>query len=380
MKTKKSFFFGALFALWVLCCLVQADTFSPLAADLEGSGRVNFKDFAILANQWLQTPDEPSADIAPVGGLDNFVDELDLQVLAEQWLGVGIPKVEIGIVSNVNDSWTEVTLSQNYDSIVVVATANYDSGDDPAVVRIKDAGIPYANKFKIRADEAENGTMNGIDVHYMVMEEGVYNVIDHGTKMEVRKIRSTVTDYKANWTGQELAYVNSYTTPVVLGQVMSYGGSDFSTFWCQGSLRVNPPDSFNLKVGKTVSEDIIITRSDETLGIIIIEADINGTMKDVVVNGTAAADTKYVANVGSDSIQGFDDSPPYGYSLGTHLSSASVGIAATAGVDESDGGWPILYGVTPLSSTTLNLAIDEDNVIDSERNHTTEQVAYIVFE
>ena len=86
MKTKKGFFFGALFVLWISCCLVQADTFSPLTADLDGSGRVNFRDFAILANQWQQIPGEPSADIAPVGGLDNFVDELDLLILAEYWL------------------------------------------------------------------------------------------------------------------------------------------------------------------------------------------------------------------------------------------------------------------------------------------------------
>jgi len=293
--------------------------------------------------------------------------------------GLASPKVEIGVVSDVDDTWTEVTLSQNYDSIVVVATANYDSGDDPAVVRIKDAGSPYANKFKIRVDPARSGTMNGIKVHYMVMEEGVYTVIDQGTKMEARKITSTVTDYKAKWVGQGQSYANSYTTPVVLGQVMSYGSSDFSTFWCRGSSRTNPPDSSNLKVGKTVSEDISTERSPETLGIIIIEENSSGTMKDVIVNGAAAADTKYLAALGGDSIQGVDNDPS-SYDLGEHLSSASVGIASTAGVDESDGGWPILYGDNPVSLDTLALAIDEDNVIDNERNHTTEQLSHIVFE
>jgi hypothetical protein len=39
-----------------------------------------------------------------------------------------------------------------------------------------------------------------------------------------------------------------------------------------------------------------------------------------------------------------------------------------------------LYGSNPLSATTLFLAIDEDQIGDVERKHTTEQVAYIVFE
>ena len=287
--------------------------------------------------------------------------------------------MEIGVVSDVNDSWTEVTLSQNYDSMVVVTTANYDSGDDPAIVRIRNAS---GNSFKIRVDPAENGTMNGIDIHYIVMEEGVYNIVDHGTKMEARKITSTVTDSEAKWTGQDLVYANSYTSPVVLGQVMTFAGSEFSTFWCQGSSRTDIPNSTALKVGKTVLRDIYTTRSNETIGVIIIEANSSGTMKDVVVDGAETADTKYVANVGSDSITGIDDQSENitGYGLGGHLSSASVGIANLAGIQEAGGGWAILYGNSPVSRGAVKLAIDEDNIRDTERNHTTECVGYIVFE
>ena len=53
--------------------------------DLNGDGKVNFKDFAILANQWRQMPGVPSADIAPAGG-DNKVDLLDTDVLVAGWL------------------------------------------------------------------------------------------------------------------------------------------------------------------------------------------------------------------------------------------------------------------------------------------------------
>jgi hypothetical protein len=58
-------------------------------ADLDGTGEVNFGDFAILTFQWLQAPGTPSADIAPEGAGDGIVNSLDLAVLAEHWLGTG---------------------------------------------------------------------------------------------------------------------------------------------------------------------------------------------------------------------------------------------------------------------------------------------------
>jgi hypothetical protein len=74
-----------------------------------------------------------------------------------------------------------------------------------------------------------------------------------------------------------------------------------------------------------------------------------------------------------------DDSPPYSYSI-SGLPSPNVAIAGLAGMNGFNGGWAILYGDTPLTPTSLNLAVDEDVAEDTERNHTTEEVGYIVFE
>ncbi|MHC5061319.1 MAG: hypothetical protein ACYTFK_09580 [Planctomycetota bacterium] len=54
-------------------------------ADINGSGRVDLADFAILQSQWLGAPSTPPADIAPEP-LDVFVDLTDLAVLAAYWL------------------------------------------------------------------------------------------------------------------------------------------------------------------------------------------------------------------------------------------------------------------------------------------------------
>lgn len=50
--------------------------------DINGDGKVNFKDLKILAQQWLQPPGTPSADIVP----DDIVNFQDFAVLAENWL------------------------------------------------------------------------------------------------------------------------------------------------------------------------------------------------------------------------------------------------------------------------------------------------------
>lgn len=53
--------------------------------DISGDCQVDFTDFGILANQWLQAPGCPSADIAPDGG-NGLVDISDLALLTEHWL------------------------------------------------------------------------------------------------------------------------------------------------------------------------------------------------------------------------------------------------------------------------------------------------------
>ncbi len=71
------------------------------AGDIDGSDNVDFRDFAILASQWLQAPGIPSADIAPPEG-DNAVNFLDLNALADGWLeGSSTPRgLKVGHTNN----------------------------------------------------------------------------------------------------------------------------------------------------------------------------------------------------------------------------------------------------------------------------------------
>ena len=88
----------------------------------------------------------------------------------------------------------------------------------------------------------------------------------------------------------------------------------------------------------------------------------------------------YEAGLGTDTVRGTGNTGT-GYSYGlSSLSAASAAALGSMAMDGADGGWPLLYGATPLTATSINVVIDEDTLNDSERNHTTEQVGYIVFE
>ncbi len=85
------------------------------------------------------------------------------------------------------------------------------------------------------------------------------------------------------------------------------------------------------------------------------------------------------AALGADIVRGPDNtSTGYTYTFSS-IPTASVGIVSEAAIDGGNGGWPVLYGASSSTSTSITMVCDEDQIADSERAHTTEQIAYIVF-
>ncbi len=277
--------------------------------------------------------------------------------------------LESGVANGVGSSWTTVNLANSYNSMVVVATPSYDNTSGPASVRIQNAS---GSSFQVRVDAAGGTTPSGLDVYYMVVEEGVYTQATDGVTMEAVKYNSTVTDNaNSTWNGEARTYANSYSSPVVLGQVMTYNDAGHVEFWSyNGSNRNTPPSASALAVGKTVNEDPDNAHANETIGYIVIESG-SGSMDGV----------NYSAGVTSDGIlEVLDNNAPFARPVLGLSGTASIGVACMTAVDGNNGGWGVLYGANPISNTSIHLAIDEDQLGDSERNHTGEQVAFIVFE
>lgn len=270
-----------------------------------------------------------------------------------------VPFINTGSTLADNTGWTTVTLADTFQSMVVVATPNYTSATAPVSVRVRNAS---GNQFDITLQrlDGQTGTVS-IDVQFIVVEEGTYNVSSNGIKMEAVKYTSTVTDQNNSWVGESRSYQNIYTNPVVIGQVMTANDADFSQFWSRGGSLSAIPNSANLWVGKHVAEDPDATRADETIGYLVIE------------QSTGSIDgLNFVAAVGADTVSGIGDGS-YQYLTGHTGSLAGIAASLTA-MDGVNGGWAVLTA-SPLVDL-LTLAIDEDQLNDSERNHTTEQVAY----
>jgi hypothetical protein len=277
-----------------------------------------------------------------------------------------------------------VQLGYDYgEEMVVVCSPNYDlSAPGPAIARVRNA---RGSSFEVGLGRPWYGTFGGEDfsanVYCMVVRQGVYTLAEDGVKMEAVKLPGfSLTAHAGSWSGQRQAYQNSYSQPVVVGQVVSPDTGippsycpdllcegDWSVFWSRGTAVSNPPSSSTLYVGRHTGEDPS-GRAPETLVYLVFESG-TGTLEG----------RKYVAALGADTVRGMQNRPPFNYSL-SGLASASAAIVSQAGMDAADGGWAVLYGANAVSATRLRLAIDEDWYLYSERNHTTEQVSYIVFE
>ncbi len=266
------------------------------------------------------------------------------------------------VISGVGSGWQTVTLPATYADMVVVAGVVYEASDLPAVARVRNAG---GNAFELRVQNPSDTALSGYTVNVLVAEAGQYTTADDGIQFEARKRPSSVTDHDGSWVGETESYLNSYTAPVVIGQVMTENDADWSAFWSSDGNRNNPADADGLSVGKHVAEDSDITRADETLGFMVFEAGVSEA-------GTVSIE----AGITGDSVEGIvEGAAPWSFPVSSVDGTA---VSTLAGMDGANGGWSVLYGADALSGGNLAVAIDEDQILDSERDRTTEQVAYVI--
>ena len=272
--------------------------------------------------------------------------------------------MESKVIAGVSSStWTNVTLTQKYLSPLSVCTVQYDTGKTllPAVVRMQNV---QSQAFQIRIQNPSNQVLAARSVHCIIVEEGAYNLPD-GRKIEGRKYRSTITDHDLGWRGEGQTYLNRYTNPIVVGQVMSYSDTRWSVFYSRGSTDPGtPPNARSLRCGKHLGEDTPITRLAETVGYIVIERghatyggmEIEFGRTPVAVIGYV--ETKYTTKFAA----------PF-------VSTPIVTIASQVGTNGREGSWAIVTGNT--SSTFMGVSVDEDQTYDTERIHPAEEVDYI---
>ena len=304
--------------------------------------------------------------------------------------------IETGVVPQVTETWRSVTLQNTFSNMVVVATPTVDAGDAPLVPRIRNA---VGNGFDIRVDPVDGWADPldpGIAVQYLVVEEGTYTESLHGVKMEAVRFTSSVTDYagspnpddpdnpyyEESWVGQLQTYSNSYTRPVVLGQVQSANDENFSVFWSRGTASNSgePPTRSTLYIGKHVGEDpdgdvtTPPSRDNETLGYVVVESGLG-----------SIGQRQFLAGITGDTILGVDDGPPFQYQPAasfelrvdfdgpfdpTTVSPSNLvtssGVVAAANILDADS---VVYTVTELTGEdVLAVSFQENSIKDRDGN------------
>ncbi len=273
--------------------------------------------------------------------------------------------LEMTKTSGVSNAWQTLSLSNTYSNPVVACTYNLpSSASNEGAVRVQVVG----SSIQVKVQPPQNSSaVTASDVYCTISEEGSYTT---PIKYEAHTVVSTQTNNKGAWQISKTedvtgAKVQTYIQPVVIGQVMTYNNPNFVTFWSSRCNRVHPATNAAICVGKHTGEITVTAPTTETLGYFIAEQ----------AEYTLANAYVKIA-LGADSVRGVTQSPSYNYALPRSYSYATATISA---MDGGDGGWAILYGASPVS-TSLKLAIDEDTIGDTERNHTPEQVSYWVMD
>ncbi|WP_425421156.1 T9SS type A sorting domain-containing protein [Phaeodactylibacter xiamenensis] len=275
--------------------------------------------------------------------------------------------LETGIAPSVTENWQTITLAETYDSMVVIATPHLMHKTDlPVVTRIRNA---QGNSFELRIQNPGGTTSANYAVYYAVAEAGTYSTEHDGIKMEARLEPATKTADASNWWGnrEQRTFRQYYENPVVLGQVMTSENDAWSVFWAsRGNHSAHPPEMNNLSAGKHKGEDYHTTRTDEMIGFLIIEA------------GSYQVRNRILeAGLGSDIVRGPNNN---GYTYDLDNPEIRGAVLSAAGMDGGNGYWPVLFGEQPIEPGLIRMVADEDQIHDTERGHTTEQVAYLAFE
>jgi len=269
---------------------------------------------------------------------------------------------EVGTVI-ADNNFTTVNLANSYTSPVVVLSHVQASNTLPISARIDNV---TSNSFEVRLQHANTSesALSSETINYMVMEEGSGTL--GSTQIEAHLYdTSTMGSGLSSWTADAQTYDNTYTTaPAVFHSVMTSNDTDWTSSWISlGSTRASPPSASGFQLALNGAQ-VYTSHASETLGWIAIDQ----------TTGDSVESINFESDQTTDSITGYGTSLVFPFT--TTFSTTPIVIASQQEMDGGDGSWMAINSVT---STQVGLNVDEDQVFDAERSHTTETGAWVAF-
>lgn len=216
---------------------------------------------------------------------------------------------EMGKIEDLSITPTTQNLLNTYtDPIIVLTPTLVDINQRPAVTRISDIS---SNSFtSYIQNPGDVNTPTSRDVFFLVIESGSHT-LPGGIQLEADKTSITGVNENGNWSNTEMfevSPINSYSTPIVLGQVLTNNDPNWQTFWTSNGSQQGPPTTNDIYIGRHVGEDTNLTRNPEDIGWIILE------------EGTGFTNNiEWIAERTSDTVRGVDNSPPFSFPVFSNL-------------------------------------------------------------
>ena len=293
---------------------------------------------------------------------------------------VTLPATTIG-----SSTWQVKYLQQSYDVTPLIFVmpdegSGYD-GDTPASVRIRAVGT---DSFEILQVEPQSsvGDVEGehaaMTVHYIAIEPGDYTLPD-GTRI-LANTHETVTKQGKNvsnpkdWDNIAISPAFS-STPIVLTMIQSLVNenstlpNDSSSPWMTAHIRGVGIGDFDVTLDRSETSTGSIV-NDETIGYFAIDSGVSGT----IFSLSRQSIFYQTINTG-DNIRGWENEC-YSQDFGKSYASSPNVLGSLQSRGGGDGGW---LRRCDISSSSVGIAVDEDQAADSERKHTTETVGLVVF-
>ena len=282
--------------------------------------------------------------------------------------------------------WTTVTFQQSYTDPLVFAMPTEEPGypgSVPVVLRIKNVTATSFDLIQLAGTDSgdTDSQHTEMSIHYFVIEKGQHSV--DNIMFDAGDIDTSAVQHGSGVSGTK-SYDNiSYTAtfsaePALLAMIQSVennGASvdpdDLASPWLSTAVDNVTTTDFDLALERAEVDRGSVTTT-ERVAYVAMTADTQGSFYD-----TATCElTDFETMVTSDTIKGWDDGC-YEFSFANTYSDTPNVIAKQNSRDGGNGGW---LRRCSLNTAKVGLNIDEDQYKDSERKHTTEIGAMVVFE
>lgn len=291
------------------------------------------------------------------------IDDGEVQILQ--------PTLEIGSVT-ASSVWTTVQLDNTYtDPVVVTAVVDGANPNSPVSARVQSrTSTSFDLRLDFPPDNFAPSSTNAETVNYLVIEAGTWTLGENQTKIEAGVVQdvSALDCSSCGWlNGPVINYELTYDTdPLVFHQIESENDSS----WVQSIVTAhnaasNPPTTIGFQIAMNGTQ-ATTTHAAEDIGYVVIERDIQDVFEGLNFETIAT----------EDAVTGYTDTPHFTAPFVQTYISTPWTLAAQMTIDGGDGAWAMIDDVT---SADMTVYVDEDQTGDSERSHTTEDVALLAF-